>query len=202
MAVLQFAWIVLVPVFLQLVLHQSPVQSGLSIIPLLAGTTVGSIISGQVMHGTGRHGHLMPIGLALAGVGYGLLATLSSTAAPGITALYLLAVGTGIGTCYPIMNTVVTSVVERTDIGVAMSSVMFSRSLGGALGAAVFWSLLLGFVATDLATAAPAALEHGFHLVFAIAAAVAVVAVIVSARLPNGPIAHGLRADQTLERAT
>ena len=202
MAVLQFAGIVLVPVFLQLVMHRSPVESGLLIIPLLAGTTIGSIVAGQVMHATGRHAHLMPIGLTLAGTGYGLLATVSATTAPGIVALYLGAVGTGIGTCYPIMNTVVTSVVERTDIGVAMSSVMFSRSVGGALGAAIFWSLLLGFVAQDLATAAIATLEHGFRDVFLIAAGVAVVGVAVSARLPNGPIALGLRPDQGLERAT
>jgi EmrB/QacA subfamily drug resistance transporter len=202
MAVLQFAGIVLVPVFLQLVMHQSPAQSGLMIIPLLAGTTVGSIASGQVMHATGRHAHLMPIGLTLAGVGYYVLSTVSATTAPGLVALYLGAVGTGIGTCYPIMNTVVTSVVERTDIGVAMSSVMFSRAVGGALGAAVFWSLLLGFVAQDLATASTITLEHAFHAVFLIAAAVAVVAVVVSARLPNGPIALGLQPDQALERAT
>jgi len=188
MAVLQFAGVVLAPVFLQLVMHLQPAQSGLLLVPMLAGTTIGSITSGQVMHGTGRHAHLMPMGLALAGAGYLLLSTMGAATPPLVAALYLAAVGIGIGTVYPIVNTVVTSTAGRADIGVAMSSVMFSRALGGAFGAAAFWSLLLGFVAHDIATADVALLERGFHDVFLIAAAVALVSVVVSARVPDEPL--------------
>jgi len=188
MAVLQLAGVVLVPVFLQLVMHLSPVQSGLLLIPMLAGTTIGSLASGQVMHATGRHARLMPIGLGLTAAGYLLLSTMGASTSPLVAVLYLAAVGIGIGTVFPIVNTIATLTAGRADIGVAMSSVTFSRNLGGAFGAAVFWSLLLGFVAHDLATAEVALLERGFHDVFLLAAAVAVISVVVSARVPDEPL--------------
>ena len=75
----------------------------------------------------------MPIGLGLVGVGYAARDALVGRGA-GITALYLLAVGTGIGTCYPIMNTV-SRASSNTDIP---GSRCRRCSLGSALGTAVF----------------------------------------------------------------
>jgi MFS family permease len=185
MALLQFGGVVLAPVFLQLVLRLTPAVSGVLLIPMLAGTTIGSVAVGQILHRTGRYAYLMPVGLATAALGYFLLATFGASSALPVTALYLALIGGGIGTVYPISNTIATGTVARTDIGVAMSSITFSRALGGACGAAVFWSLLLAFVAGDVAAAPPAVLAAAFRNVFLVAAGVSVVAAAISARVPN-----------------
>ncbi len=191
MAVLQFGGVVLMPVFLQLVMRLQPAVSGVLLIPMLAGTTIGSVTAGQVLHRTGRLGYLMPIGLGLTAAGYVLMAILGASSPLPLVALFLAAIGTGIGTVYPISNTLATTTVARADIGVAMSSITFARALGGASGSAAFWSLLLAFVGRDVATAPAAVLERGFHDVFLVAAAVAVAAAALSARISDQ--AFGMR---------
>jgi EmrB/QacA subfamily drug resistance transporter len=188
MAVLQFAGIILAPVFLQLVLHVEPAQSGLLLVPLMAGTTVGSLASGQIMHRTGRYANVMPIGMTATALGFFLMATMNAGTPAVVAGIYLAAVGIGIGTCYPILNTAVQNAAGPRDIGLATSSVMFSRSLGGAFGAAVFWSLLLGFVASDLSRAAAGDLERGFHDVFLIAGAVGLFGVLVTTQVRDEPL--------------
>ena len=177
---LQLGAIVLVPVFLQLVLRINPSGSGALLVPLMVGTTLGSLISGRISRRTGRFGGIMPVGLAVGAAGFALLATVGPASALSATVAYLITVGIGLGVNYPILGTVVQNAAGPRDLGVATSALQFCRSLGGAFGAAAFWSLLLAFVPHQLALATPDELAAGFHGVFLAAAALAVVGAIVS----------------------
>lgn len=177
---LQLGTIVLVPVFVQLVLRISPGGSGLLLVALMIGTTVGSFAAGRISQQTGRFGGILPIGLALGAAGFALLATLGPASSPGVIAAYLLAVGTGLGVNYPILGTLVQNAAGPRDLGVATSALQFCRSLGGAFGAAAFWSLLLALIPLDIARATPDQLTVAFHVVFLLAAALTALSAIIS----------------------
>jgi len=205
MSMLVFASLVLLPSFLQLVMHLEPGQSGVLLVSLLAGTTIGSLVAGQIMHVTGRCAQVLPFSLSLTAVGFLLLSTMHATTFPLLTTAYMFAVGTGLGACYPVLNATVQNAAGPGDIGLATSSIMFARSLGGAFGAAVFWSLLLAFISVPggsgkeeflslpfigahatfgaLPSIGNAALlsgiEGAYHAVFLIGAGVAVLAVLL-----------------------
>lgn len=214
MSMLVFASLVLLPSFLQLVMHIDPARSGVLLVSLLAGTTIGSLVAGQIMHATGRCAQILPFSLGLTTVGFLLLSTMHAATSPTLTVAYMFAVGTGLGACYPVLNATVQNAAGPGDIGVATSSIMFARSLGGAFGAAVFWSLLLGFLSVSDGTGKeqllslpfigahatlgtlPAAgvaalvsgLEQAFHAVFLIGAGVALIAVVLSAQIRGEPL--------------
>jgi EmrB/QacA subfamily drug resistance transporter len=214
MSMLVFASLVLLPSFLQLVMQIDPGRSGVLLVALLAGTTLGSLASGQIMHATGRGAQILPFSLALTAVGFLLLSTMHATIAPALTVMYMFAVGAGLGACYPVLNATVQNAAGPGDIGVATSSIMFARSLGGAVGAAVFWSLLLGFLTLPGgsgkeqllslpfigahaplgalppggAAALVSGLERAFHNVFLICAGVALFAVLLSTQIRGVPL--------------
>ena len=177
---LQLGAVVLVPVFLQLVLRIDPGGSGVLLVPLMVGTTLGSLLAGRITRQTGRFGGIMPVGLMLGAAGFALLATVGPGSALIATVAYLLLVGTGLGVNYPILGTLVQNTAGSRDLGVATSALQFCRSLGGAFGAAAFWSLLLAFVPHQLGRATPDELAAGFHGVFLVAAALSVVGAIIS----------------------
>jgi len=81
---------------------------------------------------------------------------------------------------YPILGTIAQNMAGPRDLGVATSALQFCRSLGGAFGAAAFWSLLLAFLPHELASATPDELAAGFHSVFLVASGLAVICAIVS----------------------
>lgn len=214
LSMLVFASLVLLPTFLQFVMHLEPVQSGILLVALLAGTTVGSLAAGQIMHTTGQSERLLLFSLSLTAVGFLFLSTMHATTLPLFTAVYMLAVGTGLGACYPVLNATVQNAAAPGDIGLATSSIMFARSLGGAFGAAIFWSLLLAFLSGSRgagkeqflsmpffgahasmaalplaeATALLSELEGAYHAVFLIAAAMALFAALVSTQIRGEPL--------------
>src|SRR6202023_3080295 len=64
------------PLYQQTVQHASPTGSGLMLIPLMLGSTVTSLISGQVTSKTGRYKALPIIGGAIMAFGMFLVAHL------------------------------------------------------------------------------------------------------------------------------
>jgi EmrB/QacA subfamily drug resistance transporter len=206
-AISMFGGIVLMPVQIQLVLGISPGSTGLIMIPLMSGTVTGSFIAGRIMRRTGRYKWIPPVGIGAATVAFALLATLTATTPPILVLIYLGVLGLGIGPTFPVMMIAIQNTCEARDIGVATSWVFFARSLGASFGAALLWSGLLaaltgrlenegqGALATALVRGGPTAagnmaagdrllilpaLTHAFHIVFLIAAAIALVAFVVT----------------------
>ncbi len=224
-SVAMFGGIVLLPVFLQLVTGVGAGDSGVLLIPLMGGTVVGAFTAGQRMRRTGRYKVYPLIGLAAAAAAFALLATMNAATLPVLAMLYMGVLGIGIGMSMPVMLVAVQNAAEARDIGVATSTVAFFRSLGGSFGAAILWSLFLAALARGLAAAGGAlgsdvlqggpdaaahlsaaqravlipALVHAFHLVFAVAAGIMALSVVVSLFLPERPLrttpAHGGSAE-------
>ena len=181
-----FCVIVLVPAYVQYALGGSASQAGTLLVPMLVSVSIAGFITANMIRLTGRYRFLMPGGCSLIAAGLGMLAfETQGTHAPSHPALAsaLAIVGLGIGFCIPTINVVIQNSADPRDLGVAISTIFFSRSIGGAFGATVFWSIVLA-VSGGAAHIRPAA----FSLAFAVAAAAALAALVVALMVPERPL--------------
>jgi EmrB/QacA subfamily drug resistance transporter len=129
------------PLFLQAVDGVSATQSGLLMVPLMAGVTISSIGSGRLTAITGRYKRWPVIGMGLATVGTAMLATLSPDVSRIVISTGMLLLGLGLGMTMPTSTLAVQNSVEFRDMGVATSMVTFFRSLGGCIGLAIYGAI-------------------------------------------------------------
>ena len=130
----------------------------------------------------------------------------------------LALLGAGVGATFPVMLVAVQNATDPRDIGAATSAVNFFRSLGGSFGAALLWSVLIIALSYRLsgngapglsengitllqggaeafaklspalrATALPA-LAGSFHVVFAAAAVLNLIALAIASLLRELPL--------------
>ena len=158
-----FGAIVFLPLYLQIVRGGSPTQSGLELLPLMAGLFTASVISGRRITTTGRYKRFPIAGTAITAVGLALLSTLGSDTPYWQTALFMLALGVGIGLVMQVIVLAMQNSVDPRDMGVATSSATFFRSLGGTFGTALFGTILTNRLASELAQRLPATALHGVN---------------------------------------
>ncbi len=137
-----FGGAIYLPLYLQTVKAMSPTESGLAMLPMVAGMFSMSIISGQLMTRTGRYKIYPIIGSIILIVSLFLLGTLQVGTPYWQTAIYALLFGVGLGLAMMTIVTPVQNSVNPRDMGVATSATTFSRSLGGAIGAALFGAVM------------------------------------------------------------
>jgi predicted MFS family arabinose efflux permease len=142
MGMAMFGGIIFLPVYLQVVQGMSPTESGLALLPMVAGLFATSISSGRLVTRTGRYRIYPILGAGVTGVGIALLSTLGVDTPYWQTATYFFVFGAGLGFTMQIVVTAVQNAVERRDMGSATSSVTFFRSMGAALGTAIFGAVL------------------------------------------------------------
>src|ERR1700735_1860792 len=122
------------PLYQQTVQHASPTTSGLMLIPLMLGSTVTSLIAGQVTSKTGRYKALPIIGGAIMAIGMFLLTQLGPDTSRLTSGAYFVVLGVGMGFLMPINSLIVQNSVDPKDMGVATSSRTFFQQIGGWLG--------------------------------------------------------------------
>ncbi len=136
--------------FNQQVFGASPTESGLMLLPMIAGLMFTSIASGQIISRTGRYKIFMQVGIVLATVMVGLLATLTPESPYVYEAVLMVLLGAGLGVVMPVMNLAVQNEFEQHELGVATSSNQLFRSLGSTIGIAVFGAMLTAGVTSSL----------------------------------------------------
>jgi predicted MFS family arabinose efflux permease len=137
-----FGAIIYVPFYLQLVRGYSATGAGLMMIPVVGGILVTSISSGQAISRFGRWKPFPVAGAAVFTVGLALTATLTATTPAWLLAAYLAVIGAGLGLTMQTLVLAVQNDSDPAELGVATSSVAFSRSLGGAIGTAIFGAIV------------------------------------------------------------
>jgi EmrB/QacA subfamily drug resistance transporter len=154
-----FGGIALLPQYLQVVKGASPTVAGLQTLPLTAGLMSASVISGQAIARTGRYKIFPVLGASLMVVALVLFHFVGADTPLWKTMLVMLLFGLGLGgNMQPVILAVQNAVAPR-EIGVATSSVTFSRQMGGTLGTAVFLSILFSTLTQHIATAVRAAVH-------------------------------------------
>ncbi|MET0789824.1 MAG: MDR family MFS transporter, partial [Cellulomonas sp.] len=148
-----FGGLATLPLYLQIVKGQTPTEAGLTLIPFTLGIMAGSIIAGQTTSRTGRY-KLFPVaGTILMGTGALLFSRLESgTTLPFVFTVSIL-FGLGLGFTMQPLVLAVQNAVQVRDMGVATSSSLFFRQMGGTLGTAVFLSVLFSTVGGNIASA-------------------------------------------------
>jgi EmrB/QacA subfamily drug resistance transporter len=152
-----FGAIVFLPIFLQVVLGVSATRSGLSLVPLMFGIIITSVFTGRIVSRTGRYRRFPIAGTALLTVGFVLLSTMGRGTTLATASLWMVVVGMGIGMLMQILVIAVQNDVDARDLGSATSSVSFFRSLGGALGTALFGAVLTNRLSVAVRHDIPAA---------------------------------------------
>lgn len=137
--------------FNQQVFGATPTESGLMLLPLVAGLMTTSIISGQIISRTGRYKIFMQVGIVLATAMIALMTTLNPSTPYMHEAIIMTFLGMGLGVVMPVMNLAVQNEFQQAELGVATSSSQLFRSLGSTVGIAVFGALLTSGIAANLA---------------------------------------------------
>ncbi len=150
-----FGVIIYLPLFLQLVSGSTATNSGLLMLPLMAGLLVSSIASGQAITRSGRYKVFPIVGTAVATAGLVLLATMDVSTPRWIISAWMVVLGFGIGMVMQVMVLVVQNTVAPSDIGVGTATVSFLRSIGGSIGVSLFGALFTSHLTTNLAGALP-----------------------------------------------
>ena len=181
-----FACFFLTTLYLQLVLHYSPLQTGLAFLPV--NLVMGGLSAGLSARLVGRFGIKPPLvaGLLLAAAGLALLGHAPvgghflTDVLPGS-----LLLGVGAGSALSPVLLAALSDVPQSESGLASGVVNTSFMLGGALGLAVLAGLATTRTNNLLATGHShlAALAGGYHAAFGAGAACAAVAALLAARL-------------------
>lgn len=128
--------------FNQQVFGSSPTESGLMLLPMIAGLMMASIISGQLVSKSGKYKRFMIAGFAIAAISMFSLVTLNPASSFLQEVIIMIFVGVGIGAGMPLMNVAVQNEFEQKDLGMATSSNQLFRGLGSTIGVAVFGSML------------------------------------------------------------
>jgi EmrB/QacA subfamily drug resistance transporter len=137
-----FGGIIFLPVYLQTVMGMSPTESGLALLPAIAGIFTTSISSGRLVTRTGRY-KIFPVIGSVVLVGALLLLSRLAVGTPyWQVALYAYLFGAGLGFTLQTIVVAVQNSVEFRDLGAATSSTTFFRQMGGSIGAAVFGAVL------------------------------------------------------------
>src|SRR5215211_2721901 len=201
-----FSVTVFVPVFLQTATGATPTQAGLLLVATMVGVTLSTNFAGRRIERTGRYKRFPVAGLALMTLALTGLGVLAAHPSQVTTAIALAVFCLGFGMVGQVLIVAVQNGVDRRNLGIAMAATNFFRALGGAVGAAILGAVFaartgaVGDTGTiALGSAARGDVIAGVQTVFAIAALIALVALIVVLWLKEVPLQS--TGEQRTERA-
>jgi EmrB/QacA subfamily drug resistance transporter len=142
MGVAMFGGLIYLPLYLQAVKGMSATESGLAMLPLVVGIFSTSIGGGQIMSRTGRYKWMPITGSIVVGGALVAFSRLAVDTPYWTAALIMFAFGAGLGLTMQVVVTAVQNSVDRRNMGVATAAVTFFRSMGGAIGTALFGAIL------------------------------------------------------------
>ncbi|MEO6513408.1 MAG: MDR family MFS transporter [Candidatus Saccharimonadales bacterium] len=213
-----FASILYIPLYQQIVRGLSPTKSGLLMLPMVAGMFLASMLSGQLITRTGRYRIFPIIGTLLLALGLWLFSHLGIGTSYVLLSLWMLVIGLGLGQLFQVPTLAVQNATPRENLGTATSTVTFFRSIGSALGGAIFGSILISRLTHHLQETLPGAagakvasglsggleqLKHlpasvrdnvltayvqSFHDMFLLAVPIALLAFLIALRLREAPL--------------
>jgi EmrB/QacA subfamily drug resistance transporter len=155
-----FGALIFLPLYLQAVKEMSPTRSGLALLPMIIGIFSASVPSGQAMSKTGRYKMYPIVSAILVGGAMLLLSTIAIDTPYWQLAIYMFVMGTGLGLSMQIIVTAAQNSVPRKHMGTATSTMTFFRSMGGAVGTAVYGAVLTSRLKVHLEDVVPAAAHN------------------------------------------
>lgn len=148
-----FGGMMTLPMLLQIVNGVTPTESGLLMLPMVVGMMAATTISGQITSKTGKYKIFMIVGTGMLMLGYVSLFNYQYDTPIWMMSGSMVIIGMGLGQLMQTLTLAAQNAVEAKDIGVATSSTMFFRQMGGTLGVAVFVSILFNNLPDNIKSA-------------------------------------------------
>lgn len=151
-----FSAVVFLPMYLQTVLRLTPTDSAWHLLPLMAGLTLSAITSGRLLRAHGRLRGTALAACALMMLGFVALVVVFRWAPDQAIALSacVLPLGMGIGMLLPLVIAVSQRTAPPEHLGVATSTPIMVRALGGAVGVSALGAMLAQEMAARLGVVA------------------------------------------------
>lgn len=137
-----FATMIYLPQYLQVVRGKTPTESGLLMLPLIVTMLVFSVLSGKAITKWGRWKVFPVVGLFLLGTSASFFTTIEPGTSLWMITSYMTVAGAGLGCTMQVLILAVQNATRQTDLGIATSASMFFRSMGSAVGIALFGAIL------------------------------------------------------------
>lgn len=128
--------------FNQQVFNATPTQSGLMLLPMIAGIIAVSITAGQFVSKTGKYKSIMLVGFAIGTVAIASLLFLTPSSTYLQEAISMVFIGVGLGAAMPLLNVAIQNEFEQKYLGVVTGANQLFRGLGSTIGVAIFGSML------------------------------------------------------------
>jgi EmrB/QacA subfamily drug resistance transporter len=145
-----FGAVTFLPQFQQLVQGASATNSGLLLLPLMAGMLVTLIVVGQLITRTGRYRMFPILGGLVMTAGMLLLAQLTVGTSRLTTSLFMIVLGVGMGFLMQNTMLIAQNSVEMKDMGAASGAATLFRTLGGSLGVSMLGAIYSNQLTGDL----------------------------------------------------
>ncbi|MCT2546583.1 MULTISPECIES: MFS transporter [Streptomyces] len=208
---------VYVMIYLQVVRGIAASAAGLYLIPMAIGMTAVGLLSDRLATAGWSQKSFVVSGTVCASAALALLATLSTDTSLWTVRAALLLMGVGFGQLIGQLIQLVQDTAPAAQLGVATTGVRFFQTLGGALGAAVFGTVLsrvyaargpggttstIGGLTGHARRQALDAFVSSTSVVFWSATAVMILAAVLAARLPAGVRRKPEAAEEAKAEAT
>ncbi|MFB9689642.1 MFS transporter [Amycolatopsis plumensis] len=151
--VAMFGAITMIPQFMQVVQGYTPTESGLLMLPLMAGIMLSSIVSGRLTGKTGRYKIFPIVGTILIAGGAFFFAQVKYDSALWHPLVAAAIIGLGLGQCMQTLIIAVQNAGPRSDMGVSTASATFFRQIGGTAGVAIFLTVLFNTLLPNITKA-------------------------------------------------
>ncbi|WP_309346830.1 MDR family MFS transporter [Telmatospirillum sp.] len=192
------------PMYVQGVLHRSPIVAGLALTMVMVGWPCGATFTARAFPRFGLRPILLAGGLLLP-IGAGVLVFLTPDSSPVIAGIGSLLMGLGMGLVSVSSLVLIQEIVEQSERGSATASNLFARNLGSTLGAAAFGGVLnyglshsanagsansdqlrdlLQAQTTQVNTALQTTLQHSLHVTFCAMFVIALVSIVLTLLVP------------------
>jgi EmrB/QacA subfamily drug resistance transporter len=150
-----FGAITFLPVYMQQVRGVSATESGLRLVPMMAGLLLTSLASGMIISRTGRYKLFPILGCGCFTVGLFLLSRLDENTGVVESSIYMFILGVGLGMVMQVLVLAVQNAVEYRDLGTGTSAATFFRTIGSCIGVAVFGTVFTAQLTKHLAIGIP-----------------------------------------------
>ena len=148
-AIAMFGALGYMPTYLQMSTGVSATESGLMLLPMVAGLLITSIASGQIVSRTGRYKWAPILSMLVAALGVFLLSTMETDTATWVIMSHMFVLGAGLGIGMQNLVLIVQNTFPASEVGTATASNNFFRQIGASLGSAVVGSVFTSRL-TDL----------------------------------------------------
>ncbi|MGZ3345951.1 MAG: MDR family MFS transporter [Caulobacteraceae bacterium] len=138
------------PLYLQLGLGVPATESGVAILPMMAGLILSSGVAGRMVSKTGHYKRYMIGGACCLILGIVLMAVMGQGATAGQVAWRMFIIGLGLGPAQSLFSTVAQNSAPAGQIGVVTSASQFFRQIGSTVGTAIFGALLTARLAGEM----------------------------------------------------